>query len=246
MHVVQQSRLKTSSHLQWLREVRTGEHTLVGALLGGMAGALDLTTIRRQKIIAIVRGASEAELLDLVGALIDGGISLIELTADTPGIAPLLEMVVASYGDSVTIGAGTVTDMERLEAVSETGIEFIVTPNTDTDVIEASRDRGFAIIPGALTPTEIHEAYRAGATAVKLFPAHLGGPGYVHSMGGPLAEVPLIPTGGVNLETARTYLDAGAVAVGIGSALVDLEAAESGAYESITEQARRLTDEVHA
>lgn len=202
----------------------------------------DAETIIDGGIIGIVRGSSADEVIDIIDALERGGVSTVEITADTPQVTELLSMVSSSFGDEITLGAGTVLDAETARSVLLHGAEFIVTPAVDQEVIQTANRYGVPSFPGAFTPTEVLTAYEYGADAVKLFPASTGGPAHVQSVLGPLSQVPLIPTGGVSLDSARQYFEAGAAAVGVGGALVDREAIEAGAFDRIEDNAAAFTE----
>ncbi len=199
--------------------------------------AADAKMIIDSKIIGIVRGASADEVIEIIDALERGGVSTVEITADTAQITELLSEVSLSFGDEITLGAGTVLDAETARSVLLSGAEFIVTPTVDLDVIQMANRYGAPSFPGAFTPTEVLTAYEHGADAVKLFPASTGGPAHVRSVLGPLSQVPLVPTGGVTLDSAGDYFEAGAAAVGVGGSLVDREAIESGAFGIIEDNA---------
>lgn len=202
--------------------------------------------IEETGIVGIVRGASADVVIEVVDALRRGGVDVVEITADTDGVADLLADVAASFGDEVTLGAGTVLDAPTARAVLMNGASFVVTPTVNPAVIETANRYGAPSLPGAYTPTEAIEAYEAGADAVKVFPTSTGGPDHVRAIRGPLPQVPLVPTGGVSTADAAAYFEAGATALGVGSSLVDLEAAERGDYGTITANAetfRRIADE---
>jgi Entner-Doudoroff aldolase len=203
-----------------------------------------MQTLDRTRIIAVVRGSTPDQIHDVVAALVDGGIELIEITANTPAVTEQLRSVTASFDDAVTLGAGTVLDAETAGRVLEAGATFLVTPTVTPAVIRAARRFGVPVIPGGYTPTEVLEAAQAGATAVKVFPAGTGGPAHLSAIGGPLPQVPLIPTGGVTPANAGAFIEAGAVGVGVGSGLVDLAAVEAGEPERITATAEALRSAV--
>jgi len=196
-------------------------------------------------IIGIVRGSSADEIISIVDALVRGGVDVVEITADTDGVTRLLGDVSASFGDEVLLGAGTVLDPETARAVLLNGAEFVVTPTVNPEVIRLANRYGAPSFPGAYTPTEVVRAYEAGADAVKLFPASTGGVDHLRAVSGPLGHVPLVPTGGVSVDNAGAYFDAGATALGVGSSLVDSAAVADGDFEQLTENAeafRRIAD----
>lgn len=182
---------------------------------------LDVDTLRREKCVAIARGQHNRHCADTAQVLCSEGISIIEFPLTTPGILQALPDVVDAVAGQGWVGVGSVlTPVQAREAISA-GAQFLVTPTVDLAVIRSAVEAGVPILVGALTPTELHAAWAAGATAVKLFPASLGGPMLVRELlAGPFPSMPLVPTGGVNLDTGKAYLDAGAVALGLGGALL--------------------------
>lgn len=192
-------------------------------------------------IVPIVRAESVEDALAAVDAVYAGGIRAVEITMTVPGALHALEQVAARLGDRVTLGAGTVLDAETCRACILSGAQFIVTPALKMSTIEMARRYAIPIMPGALTPTEILTAWEAGADFVKVFPCgNVGGPKYIKAVKAPLPQVEMIPTGGVNLETAGEFLKAGAAAVAVGSELVDAKTLRSKQYETITERARQF------
>ena len=188
-------------------------------------------------LVAIIRAPSGDQLVDVARALLDGGIDVIEVTFTVPGAVRILEQVRKELGDSVLLGAGTVLDPETARTAILAGAEFIVSPIVNTSVIEMCNRYSAAVMPGALTPTEVMTAWDAGADVIKIFPANIGGPGYLKALHGPLPQVKLMPTGGVNLQTLESYFQAGACAVGLGSSLVTREALAKGDLQAIRDLA---------
>jgi 2-dehydro-3-deoxyphosphogluconate aldolase/(4S)-4-hydroxy-2-oxoglutarate aldolase len=187
-------------------------------------------------IVAIIRGIKPEVCTEVVDAIAAGGVKAIEITVNTPGAVEMIRRV-SNEVDDVVIGAGTVLDPETVRAVQLAGAEFVVTPTVNTDVIEACNRYGTPIATGVMTPTEAITATEAGADFCKLFPASTTGPGHVSAINGPLPQVPIIPTGGVSLDNAAAFFEAGAVALGVGSAIVDDEAIEAGEFNVLTEAA---------
>lgn len=207
----------------------------------------DLDRIVAGGVVAVLRGTDAATVVDVAEALRDGGVTAIELTADTPGVLGMLEDVTDALGGSETIvGVGTVLDAETARSAMLAGAEFVVSPSLHEDVIDTCNRYGVPVIPGAMTPTEAIRAYEAGADVVKLFPASTVGPGHVRALSGPLGQVPIMATGGVDLDNAGDFIEAGASCVGVGSALVDDEAIERGDFEALTATAREFTETVEA
>lgn len=196
-------------------------------------------------VIAVLRGVTVADAPAVAEAVADGGVTALEVTADTPDVTAAIEAV-AERVDDAAVGVGTVLDPETARAAQLAGAEFVVTPTVNREVIRAANRYGTPIAAGAYTPTEALEAFEAGADFVKVFPAATGGPGHVAALGGPLSQIPLVPTGGVTAETAGAYVEAGATAVGVGSAIVDHDAVEAGAYDRIAANARAVVEAVAA
>jgi len=177
--------------------------------------------IKAARIIAIIRGNYTLDALRIMAqTLYESGFNVLEVTLNSPGAIDAIRMLHTEMGDQLLIGAGTVMEALQVDAVAEAGGRFIVTPETYLPVITRSLELKLEPVPGVFTPTEIMTAHRAGARLIKLFPASVGGVEYLKSIYAPLSHVQLIPTGGVEIEQVRDYLKAGAVAVGMGSALI--------------------------
>ena len=190
--------------------------------------------IRRIGIIPVVRAGSSDEALAAVEAIRAGGIPILEITLTVPGAVQVIAELTRRLGDDALIGAGTVLDADTARACIDAGARFIVSPSLDIATIETCRRLGVPVFPGALTPTEVVTAWKAGADAVKVFPANaVGGAAYLKSLKAPLPQIELIPTGGVSLDNAAAFIAAGAFALGVGADLVKGDAA------SITEKARQ-------
>jgi 2-dehydro-3-deoxyphosphogluconate aldolase/(4S)-4-hydroxy-2-oxoglutarate aldolase len=203
--------------------------------------------IRQIGIIPVVRANSANEAFAAVEAICAGGIPILEITMTVPGAVKIIKELSLRLGDSVLIGAGTVLDSDTARACVDAGARFIVSPALDVTTIETCRILDIPIFPGALTPTEIVTAWRAGADAVKVFPANaVGGPAYIKSLKAPLPQIDLIPTGGVSLANTPDFIRAGALAVGVGADLVDLAAIRRGDAASITARAREYVEAVKA
>lgn len=196
-------------------------------------------------VIAVLRGVDPPAVPDVVAAVVEGGVDVVEVTADSPAAAEVLTDLHGRFED-VLLGAGTVRDAATVGTMTDAGAAFVVSPTTDPAVIDACERRDVPVAPGAFTPTEVERADRAGADLVKVFPAATGGPGHVSALGGPLGDVPLVPTGGVGPGTAGDYIEAGAVAVGVGGAIVDHEAIAAGDFDRIRENAADVAGAVRA
>jgi 2-dehydro-3-deoxyphosphogluconate aldolase / (4S)-4-hydroxy-2-oxoglutarate aldolase len=196
-------------------------------------------------IVPVLRARTEQEGHALVEALVAAGISVTEVTMTVPCATDLLVTLKREYGDRLLLGAGTVTTAEQAVATIEAGAEFVVSPSFHPEVVEVTRELGKVSIPGALTPTEVIAAWRAGADYVKIFPCSaVGGASYLRALLAPFPELRLIPTGGVTLATAVDFLKAGARALGVGTDLVNPKAIEEGHPETVTEMAREYLDAV--
>jgi 2-dehydro-3-deoxyphosphogluconate aldolase/(4S)-4-hydroxy-2-oxoglutarate aldolase len=186
-----------------------------------MVAVFDLDLLRAARCIAIVRGTSPEHFASTARTLIGSGVGVFEFPLTTPGVLAALPPIIEEFGTDAHVGIGSVTTLDEAKAAVEVGAQFLVTPNMDLAVIEYARSLDLPAVIGAFSPTEIVTAWNAGATAVKLFPASVGGPGYVRElMRGPFPEIPLVPTGGVKITDVPAFLDAGAVAVGMAGALL--------------------------
>ncbi|MBM3970526.1 MAG: bifunctional 4-hydroxy-2-oxoglutarate aldolase/2-dehydro-3-deoxy-phosphogluconate aldolase [Planctomycetes bacterium] len=197
----------------------------------------DLQRVLDGGIVAIIRATSGEQLVNVARALHEGGIDVIEVTFTVPNVLEILAAVRKDLGKKILLGAGTVLDPETCRAALLAGAEFIVSPSLNLDVIKLCKRYGKLVMPGAFTPTEIVTAWEAGADIVKLFPADCVGPNYLKALRGPLPQVRILPTGGVDLKTLPDFLKAGACAVGLGGQLVEKSAVESGNMTRIRELA---------
>lgn len=196
-------------------------------------------------IVPIVRAGSAEEAIASVDAIYEGGIRAVEITMTVPGAIRALEKVADKLGDKITLGAGTVLDPETCRACFLAGAEFIVTPALRIATIEMAKRYSKPIMPGALTPTEILTAWEHGADFVKVFPCgNMGGPKYIKALKGPFPQIDMIPTGGVNLETAGEFLKAGAAAVAVGGELVDAKSLKEKRYDIISERAKQYLEAI--
>jgi 2-dehydro-3-deoxyphosphogluconate aldolase/(4S)-4-hydroxy-2-oxoglutarate aldolase len=199
----------------------------------------DIQRILSTGIVAILRADDGDRLVEVAETLHEAGIDVIEVTFTVPGVLQIIADVRKRLGDRVLLGAGTVLDTESARAAFLAGAEFLVSPTVNTDVIRMARRYDKVVMPGAFTPTEVLTAWEAGADFVKIFPADVGGPAYLKALKGPLPQVRLLPTGGVNLETIAPFLKAGASAVGLGSALVETAAIRDGDMARIRQLAEQ-------
>lgn len=188
----------------------------------------DLQRVLNGGLVAIIRAPSSEQLVSVARALYEGGIDVIEVTFTVPRALEILAEVRRDLGSKILLGAGTVLDTETARAALLAGAEFLVTPTVNPDVIRLCHRYDKLIMPGAFTPTEVLTAWDAGAEVIKIFPAEIGGPALLKAIHGPLPQVRLMPTGGVNLQTLGDFVKAGACAVGLGSALVEKDAVARG------------------
>lgn len=193
-------------------------------------------------IVAIIRATSGEQLVKVSEALYDGGIDVIEVTFTVPGVLDVIAAVRKQLGSKILLGAGTVLDPESARLAILAGAEFLVSPTVNLDVIRMCHRYDKLMMTGAYTPTEILTAWEAGADVVKVFPAEIGGPAYLKAIKGPLPQVRLMPTGGVNLQTLPNFIQAGACAVGLGSSLVEKDALEQGQFDRIRDLARQYVE----
>jgi 2-dehydro-3-deoxyphosphogluconate aldolase/(4S)-4-hydroxy-2-oxoglutarate aldolase len=204
-----------------------------------------LAKILEEGVVPVIRVSSAVEALEVARAIHEGGISVIEVTMTVPGAMEVIKEVSRKFGEEVLLGAGTVLDPETARAALLNGARFLVTPTLNPEVIKMSNRYGAVIIPGALTPTEILTAWEAGADLVKVFPiAQVGGPSYIRAIRGPLPQIPLVPTGGVNLQNAGEFIQAGAAAIAAGGELVDRKAVAEKKYSVVVENAQKFLTEV--
>ena len=192
-------------------------------------------------IVAVVRSESSESLVKVVQALADGGVGAAEVTFTVPDAIEVIRQVRREIGDAIVLGAGTVLDTETARAALLAGAEYIVAPTLNLDVIRLCHRYDKAVMPGAFTPTEILTAWEAGADIVKVFPADVGGPAYLKAIRGPLPQIRLMPTGGVDLATAESFLKAGACCLGVGSSLVDPKAIAAGDFARIRSLAEQFS-----
>jgi len=202
-----------------------------------MSRETTLDRILEGGIVAVVRSESSEPLVNVIRALAEGGVTAAEVTFTVPDAVEVIRKVRREVGDTVVLGAGTVLDPETARAAMLAGAEYIVSPTVNLDVIRLCRRYGKVAMPGAFSPTEILTAWEAGADVVKVFPADVVGPSYLKALRGPLPQIRLMPTGGVDLTTAESFLKAGACCLGVGSALVDPKAISSNDFARIRDLA---------
>ncbi|MCD9189262.1 MAG: bifunctional 2-keto-4-hydroxyglutarate aldolase/2-keto-3-deoxy-6-phosphogluconate aldolase [Pyrinomonadaceae bacterium] len=192
-------------------------------------------------VVPVVRANSADEAMRVIDAIRAGGVPILEITMTVPGAVKVIEQVADKFGNEVVLGAGTVLDPETARACILAGATFVVSPALNLATIELCQRYSVPVCPGALTPTEVVTAWQAGADFVKVFPCSaMGGASYIKGLKAPLPQIELIPTGGVNLNTAADFIRAGSSALGIGADLVDLKALREGNAAKITESAKQF------
>jgi 2-dehydro-3-deoxyphosphogluconate aldolase/(4S)-4-hydroxy-2-oxoglutarate aldolase len=198
-------------------------------------------------VTAVLRGIPEDQMVDVASAVHEGGVTALELTADAKRCSEMIAAVDRELEDTdAVIGAGTVMDAAAARNVIEAGAEFVLAPNLNTEVVDVCNREGVVCVPGVMTPTEAAEAMEAGADILKMFPAKTVGPSHIGALQGPLGDIPIMPTGGVSVDNVADYFEAGAVAVGAGSALVDYEAIENDDMDGVRESAAEFVEAVEA
>jgi len=201
----------------------------------------DLQRVLDCGIVAIIRANSGEQLVKVARALYEGGVDVIEVTFTVPNVLEILQAVRKDLGDKILLGAGTVLDSETCRAALLAGAEFIVSPTVNLEVIKMCNRYDKLMMPGAFTPTEVLTAWENGGDIIKIFPGEIGGPNYLKALHGPLPQVRIMPTGGVDLETLPSFFKAGACAVGVGSNLVEKKAVESGDMDRIRTLAQQYS-----
>jgi len=203
--------------------------------------------ILQDRLIPVVRAPSPEAALGAARALLAGGIRLVEITMTVPGALQVIETLNRELGSQLVVGAGTVLDAATALATIRAGARFVVSPGFDPATVRACQQQQILTMPGALTPTEVLNAWQAGADFVKVFPAgNLGGPDYIKTLRGPFPQIPFVPTGGVDLDTIEAFFKAGAAAVGVGGNLVEKEAMARGDFARITRLAEAFVSRIPA
>lgn len=199
-----------------------------------------LNCIQEVPVVGILRGFRFDQLPPILEACQRGGLRCIEVTMNSPGAAGQIRAACQFAGDRMVVGAGTVTDLQRLEAAAAAGAKFIVTPSLNLEVVRACVKRGLPVFPGAMSPTEVWSAWENGASMVKIFPAEFGGPALVKALRGPFPQVKLMPTGGVDLATLASFVNAGASALGVGGPLFDKARIDASDYAWLRDRAAKF------
>ncbi len=188
-------------------------------------------------LLAVIRGPSETLTIKIIDALVQGGILGIEVTFSTPNAYDVVEQANKKYGDRILLGMGTLTLPEQAESARDIGAKFLVSPICNEPLVRSMAESGLVTMAGALTPTEVFQAYEFGSDIVKVFPGSLAGPAYIRAIKGPFPHIPLMPTGGINISNIRDWFEAGVIAVGAGSELCPSQLAKEGRFEDITKRA---------
>ncbi|MNN03127.1 KHG/KDPG aldolase [compost metagenome] len=205
-----------------------------------------LEQLQEQRIIAILRGIPENRAHHVADALYRGGIVFAEVTMNTEGALNIISQWRESHSSHMLIGAGTVLDIGMAKEAVAAGAQYLVSPNVDEAVIQYARERGIGVFPGAMTPTEIVAAWKAGATAVKLFPMASLGIGYLKEIRAPLDQIPLVVTGGVRIDNIQEFLAAGSTGVGLGGSIANGELIREGRYDQIEQNAAAMVQAVQS
>ena len=199
-----------------------------------------LRAISETGLIAVIRGPSAELTLKMVEALVAGGVTGIEITYSTPNAEEVVKTLKHTYDNKIILGMGTLTQPLQAETAKSAGASFLVSPVCEPQLVRAMVNSGLLVMAGALSPTEIHQAYTLGVDVVKVFPGSLTGPGYIKAIKGPFPNIPLMPTGGVSLANLQDWFASGVIAVGVGGELCPSNLAESGNFKEITQRAKNF------
>lgn len=203
-----------------------------------------LTRVRELGLLAVIRGPSRELTLKMVDALVEGGVYGIEITYTTPDAALVVKALNKKYGQKILLGMGTLTRTAQVKEAREAGANFIVSPHLEIELAEKMVSSGLGVMIGALTPSEIMQAYKIGSDVVKVFPGSLGGPSYMKALRGPFPQIPMMPTGGVSPDNLRDWFAVGAMAVGAGSKLCPSDWAKEGRFNDIRRRASKFVKAV--
>jgi 2-dehydro-3-deoxyphosphogluconate aldolase/(4S)-4-hydroxy-2-oxoglutarate aldolase len=196
-----------------------------------------LEKVKELGLLAVIRGPSAELTIQMVEALIKGGVLGIEVTYSTPNAEEVVKILSEKYGDQIVLGMGTLTKTDQAESAKKAGANFLVSPICEPALVRSMVASGLLTMAGALTPTEVFQAYSLGTDVVKIFPGSLGGPAYVKALKGPFPYIPMMPTGGVSAANAADWFKAGVVAVGAGSELCPPDLAKAGKFDEIAQKA---------
>ncbi|WP_098748330.1 bifunctional 4-hydroxy-2-oxoglutarate aldolase/2-dehydro-3-deoxy-phosphogluconate aldolase [Paenibacillus sp. EZ-K15] len=204
-----------------------------------------LKLLKESGVVAVVRRPPFEKAVRITDALVAGGVKALEITVDSDRAFELIALLNERYGEDVLVGAGTVLDAETAEKAIEARAQFIFSPVLDEETIKTTIRREVISIPGVMTPTEIVKGYRLGADLLKIFPGSSLGVNYIKELSAPLGHIPMMPTGGVTLDNVAQFIRAGAVAVGLGSSLLDKKAMEEERYDDIAKRAEQFIQAIH-
>lgn len=204
----------------------------------------NLIRLKESGLIAVIRKPKQSQIHQIAEALVEGGTGALEITLDTPGALEMIRELKEKFGNRVLVGAGTVLDAPSAKMAIDAGSDFIFCPSFDIETIQMANRYGRISIPGVMTPTEIVNAYSAGADLLKIFPGAALGEAYIKDLQGPLGHIPMMPTGGVSLDNVETFIKNGAVAVGAGGSLVDSKAIAEERYEVLTDLSRQFIGKI--
>ena len=205
-----------------------------------------LEKVKELGLLAVIRGPSPELTVKMVEALVDGGVLGIEITYTTPNAEEVVQTLSKKYGDSIVLGMGTLTKTEQARTAKEAGASFLVSPICEENLVKSMVASGLLTMAGALTPTEVFQAYTLGSDVIKVFPGSLGGPAYVKALKGPFPYIPMMPTGGVNAGNMAEWFATGVVAVGAGSELCPPQLAREGKFDEISKRASEFVQVVKA
>ncbi|WP_174729125.1 bifunctional 4-hydroxy-2-oxoglutarate aldolase/2-dehydro-3-deoxy-phosphogluconate aldolase [Mesobacillus harenae] len=204
----------------------------------------DLIRLKESGLVAVIRRPKQSQIHSIAEALVNGGVGALEITVDTPGALEMINSLKDNFKDKVLVGAGTVLDAVSAKSAIDAGADFIFSPIFDIETIQLTNRYGRISIPGVMTPTEVVQAYSAGADLLKVFPGDSLGINYIKNLKGPLPHIPMMPTGGVSLDNVEAFIKNGAVAVGAGGTLVDSKAIAEERYEVLTEIAQEFITKI--
>jgi 2-dehydro-3-deoxyphosphogluconate aldolase/(4S)-4-hydroxy-2-oxoglutarate aldolase len=205
-----------------------------------------LAKVKELGLLAVIRGPSAGLTIQMVDALVAGGVKGIEITYSTPNAEQVVAALAKKYRDAILLGMGTLTETRQAESAKAAGANYLVSPICEPELVKAMVASGLAVMAGALTPTEVFQAYRLGTDVVKIFPGSLTGPAYIKALHGPFPQIPMMPTGGVSAANVGEWFAAGAIAVGAGSELVPINLAKEGKFDEITRRAAEFVQLVQS
>lgn len=205
-----------------------------------------LNKVKELGLLAVIRGPSPELTIQMVEALVRGGVLGIEITYSTPNAEEVVRALAAKFGDSIVLGMGTLTKPEQAKSAKAAGANFLVSPICEPTLVKSMVDTGLLTMAGALTPTEVFQAYSLGTDVIKIFPGSLGGPAYIKALKGPFPYIPMMPTGGVNAANVAEWFAAGVVAVGAGSELCPPQLAKEGKFDEISQKAAEFVKVIQA